>query len=135
MPVPGPRAERERCAAELAWLRMLAAEQAGAALPPVFAQQLSRVMSAILTEAETAAQALAASAPDGRRAVEATRFLSTRLARMATAAQDAASAAECGDAGALRQQLHRFEALTTAMWAVQASLRPAGRAGQQMTVI
>ncbi|HTT53804.1 MAG TPA: hypothetical protein VMH35_20610 [Streptosporangiaceae bacterium] len=134
MPVPGPRAEHDRCAAELAWLRMLAAEEAGMVLPAVFAQQLSQVMSAILAEAETTAQAVAASVPDRRRAVEATRFLSARLARMATAAQDAAAAAECGDVGALRRQLHRFETLTTAMWTVQAAFLPRmDGAGQRVT--
>lgn len=118
------RTQRDRCAAHLARLRMLAADEVGAALPPTLTPQLSQVTATILAEAEAAGQAVVATMADDRRAAEAARFLSPRLARMATAAQDAATAAQRGDAAALSRQVRRFETLTKAMWTVQANLRP-----------
>ncbi len=123
--MPGyPRTPREQCAALLARLGMLAAGEGGATLPPDVTAQLGELTSAIVAQAEIAGQTVTASMTDRRRAAEVARFLSARLARMATAAQDAIGAAERGDAAALRRQLRRFEVLAAAMWTVQAALRP-----------
>jgi len=46
-------------------------------------------------------------------------FLSVRLSRLAAAAGDAVAAAGAGDFTQLRRHLHRFEVLTSAIWAVQ----------------
>lgn len=60
-----------------------------------------------------------------------------RLTRLADAADEAVSTARSGDARALRRNLHRFEALTFVIWAVQDAVygqvplprdAPAGRA-------
>ncbi len=119
-----PRTPREQCAALVARLGMLAADQDSTALSPDFTGQLGELTSAIVAQAEIAGQTVTASMTDRRRAAEVTRFLSARLTRMATAAQDVMGAAERGDMGALRRQLRRFEVLETAMWTVQAALRP-----------
>jgi hypothetical protein len=42
-----------------------------------------------------------------------------RLSRLAAAAGDAVAAAGAGDFTQLRRHLHRFEVLTSAIWAVQ----------------
>jgi hypothetical protein len=42
-----------------------------------------------------------------------------RLSRLAVAAGDAVAAAGAGDFTQLRRHLHRFETLTSAIWAVQ----------------
>ena len=122
-----PRTPREQCAALLARLGMLAADVGGTAPPPDFTAQLGELTSAIVAQAEMAGQAVTASMTDRRRAAEVARFLSARLARMATAAQDAIGAAERGDAAVLRLQLRRLEVLDTAMWTVQAALQPPHR--------
>ena len=46
-------------------------------------------------------------------------FLSVRLSRLAAAAGDAVAAAGAGDFTQLSRHLRRFEALTSAIWAVQ----------------
>jgi hypothetical protein len=46
-------------------------------------------------------------------------LLSVRLNRLAAAAGDAVAAAGAGDFTQLRRHLRRFEALTSALWAVQ----------------
>lgn len=118
-------------AAHLARLRMLAGDEASAAMPHTLTRQITRITGLILAEAEAAGHAVAVTAAEGPRAAAAERFLAARLARMAAAAQDAAAAAERGDAAALRRQLLRFDTLTSAMWAVLAALRPAAPASRQ----
>jgi len=118
------RTHDAQCAAHLARLRMLAGDEASTAVPHVLTQQVTQITGMILTEAEAAGHAVAASMAEGPRAAAADRFLAARLARMAIAAQDAAAAAERGDAAALRRQLRRFDTLTSAMWAVLTALRP-----------
>jgi hypothetical protein len=46
-------------------------------------------------------------------------FLAVRLSRLAVAAGEAVAAAGAGDFVQLRRHLRRFEALTSAIWAVQ----------------
>jgi hypothetical protein len=118
------RVHHEHCAAHLARLRMLGGDEAGSAPSPALAQQVTQVTSMILAEAEAAGHAVTATMAEGPRAAAAARFLAARLARMAVAAQDAAAAAERGDAAVLLRQLRRLDTLTSAMWAVQATLRP-----------
>jgi len=75
---------------------MLAGDEASTAVPHVLTQQVTQITGMILTEAEAAGHAVAASMAEGPRAAAADRFLAARLARMAIAAQDAAAAAERG---------------------------------------
>jgi hypothetical protein len=99
-------------------LRALAGHQPGEPLSSAVADEVGQETSVILAEAEAAAgTALAAFTGSGRRAVAG--FLAARLARLATAAREATDAAKESDAGMLHRTLCRFEALTSAMWAVQ----------------
>jgi len=46
-------------------------------------------------------------------------FLRVRLDRLAAAANDAITAARAGDSGEMVRHLHKFDVLTSAIWAVQ----------------
>ena len=85
--------------------------------------QVTQVTGMILTEARAAGHAVAATMAESSRAAAAEWFLAAQLARMAIAAQDAAAAAERGDATMLRRQLRRSDTLVSAMWAVLTALR------------
>lgn len=99
-------------------LRMLARGEAGVGLPRRVILEVVRATHAIIDEAETAGRAAQAAVAGGRE-VETGTFLRVRLNRLAAAADEAIAAARGGDAAVLRRHLHRFDALTSAVWAVQ----------------
>ena len=106
-----------RCAAHLARLRLFARQDGGAALPPGAAGEVGQAASAIVAEADAA---VAAVADSGRSSAAV--FLAARQARLAAAAADVVAAAADGSAAALSRHLRRFEALTSALWTVQAAI-------------
>jgi hypothetical protein len=106
-----------RCLAHLVSLRMLARDETGMPPPRWVVVEIAKATSAILAEAETAGHAaLAAVGGDRGRGDET--FLRVRLDRLAGAASDAITAARAGNSAELRQQLRRFDVLTSAIWAV-----------------
>jgi uncharacterized protein DUF779 len=65
-------------------------------------------------------------------------FLQVRLNRLTAAADEAIAATRGGDSASLRRVLNKFEALTSAMWTVQRTVRepalarpPSGRPGPE----
>jgi predicted ABC-type transport system involved in lysophospholipase L1 biosynthesis ATPase subunit len=106
-----------RCLADLISLRMLARGEAGMPPPRWVVVEIARATSAILAEAEAAGRTALAAIGAGDNRGDGT-FLRVRLDRLATAANDAIAAARAGNFGELRQHLHRFDALTSAIWTV-----------------
>ena len=118
------RDHQSRCLADLISLRMLAQGEAGSPLPRWAMVQVAQATSAVLAEAEAAAQAAQAAraartAATDRHHPRYETFLRVRLERLAAAADDAIAAARDGDSAAMRQHLNRFDALTSAIWAVE----------------
>jgi hypothetical protein len=105
-----------RCLPHLLVLRMLASDDAEVPSPGLAMARVAQATDAILAEAETAGSGVRAARGDGPGPGI---FLSVRLSRLAVAAGDAVAAAGAGDFTQLRRHLHRFEALTSAIWAVQ----------------
>lgn len=110
---------QERCLVPLISLRMLAQGDAGSPLPRWAVVEVAQATSTVLAEAEAAGHVMltAVGAPGDH--PEAVTFLQVRLDRLATAADDAITAAREGDTGAMRRHLRRFDALTSAIWTVQ----------------
>jgi hypothetical protein len=106
-----------RCLADLISLRMLARGEAGTPPPRWIVVEIARATSAILAEAEAAGRAALAAAGAGDNRGGET-FLRVRLDRLAAAAHDAIDAARAGNSAELRQHLHRFDVLTSAIWTV-----------------
>jgi hypothetical protein len=109
-----------RCQLHMLELRMLASVEAG--LVPA-AAEVGRTTGAIIAEVGEASRALLAAAGGGCRHPGAGPFLQVRLNRLVAAAEDAIAAARDGDSAAFRRGLHRFEALTSAIWTVQDAVR------------
>lgn len=110
-----------RCIAPLISLRMLAHGEAGTPLPGWVVAEIAQATRTVLAEAEAAGQAaLAAVLQRGHPSDET--FLRVRLDRLAAAADDAITAARAGDCAEMRRHLHRFDALTSAIWTVQDGL-------------
>ena len=105
-----------RCLPHLLMLRMLASDDAEAPSRWLAMAEVARATDAILAEAETAGREVRAATGGGPGPGV---FLSVRLSRLAAAADDAVAAAGAGDFSQLRRHLRRFEALTSAIWAVQ----------------
>ncbi len=105
-----------RCLPYLLMLRMLARDEAEAPSPWLAMAEVTRATDAILAEVEAAAREVLAATGDGPGPGI---FLSVRLSRLAAGAGDAVAAAGAGDFTQLRRHVHRFEALTSAIWAVQ----------------
>lgn len=108
---------RARCLAHLIKLRMLARDEAGTPPPRWVVVEIARATSAILAEAEAAGRA-ALAAVGGDRGRRDETFLRVRLDRLAAAANDTITAARAGNSVELRQHLHRFDVLTSAIWSV-----------------
>jgi hypothetical protein len=106
---------RARCAALLVSLRMLTQEEAGASPSRWVVVEVAQATGTVLAEVEAASRA--ALAGGGRPGDET--FLRVRLDRLAAAADDAIAAARAGESGEMRRHLHRFDALTSAIWTVQ----------------
>jgi hypothetical protein len=117
-----------RCLAHLVSLRMLARDETGLPPPRWVVVEIAKATSAILAEAEAAGHAALAAVGGGRGRGDET-FLRVRLDRLAAAANDAITAARAGNSAELRQHLHRFDALTSAIWAVQDAVYRPRRAG------
>jgi hypothetical protein len=104
-----------RCQPYMLELRMLASVEAR--LAPT-AAEVGRMTCAIIAEVGAASRAVLA-AGGGCGHPGADPFLQVRLTRLTAAADEAIAAARDGDSAALRRILHRFEALTSAIWTVQ----------------
>jgi hypothetical protein len=105
-----------RCLPHLLVLRMLTSDHVEVPGPWLAMDKVAQATDAILSEVESAsleARAVAGGGPGPGI------FLSVRLTRLAAAAGDAVAAAGAGDFAQLRRHLRRFEALTSAIWAVQ----------------
>jgi hypothetical protein len=115
-----------RCQPHLLKLHMLARVEAEAA--PT-AAEVGRTTGAIIAEVGAASRAVLAAAGRGRCHPGAGPFLQVRLNRLTAVADEAIAAARDGDSATLRRVLHRFEALTSAIWTAQDAVRgPAGPA-------
>jgi len=120
---------RARCLPHLLTLRMLARDTAEPPPPWLAAAEVTQATKAILAEVEAAVRAVTGGGPGGpgrpnsADSPGAGIFLSVRLSRLAAAADDAVTVAGAGDFTRLRTQLHRFETLTSAIWAVQDASR------------
>lgn len=104
------------CLPHLLMLRMLAGDDAEAPSPWRAMAEVAQATDAILAEAEAAGRESRAVGGDGPGPGI---FLAVRLSRLAVAAGEAVAAAGAGDFTQLRRHLHRFEALTSAIWTVQ----------------
>jgi hypothetical protein len=123
-----------RCQPHLIRLRMLARGEAGMSLPLQIAAEVADATGAILAEAQAADHAARAAADVNRGGPAAGTFLQVRLDRLAAAANDTIAAARDDDFAGMRRHLRRFDALTTAMRAVQDAVygpRPARRPVQR----
>ncbi len=109
---------QSRCLADLISLQMLAHGEAGVPLPRWVVVQVARSTGTVLAEAEAAAQAVQGAASRGHNPRDET-FLQVRLKRLAASADDAIAAARTGNSAEMRQHLNRFDALASAIWAVQ----------------
>jgi hypothetical protein len=109
-----------RCQPYLLELHTLARVEAG---PAPTAAEVGRATGAIIAEVGAAGRAALAAAGHGHRHPGAVPFLQVRLNRLTATAEEAIAAARDGDSASLRRVLHRFEALTSAIWTVQDAVR------------
>jgi hypothetical protein len=119
------REHESRCRPHLLRLRMLASTEAGAGLPRQATAEVREATNAVIAEAEAAGDAALTGVATSRKPVAET-FLLVRLNRLAAAADEAVTAARGGDGPRLRRQLHRFDVLASAIWAVQHAVHAAG---------
>jgi hypothetical protein len=142
-------AHQARCAPHVARLWMLAGGPGGAPLRPCAVQQVTEATEAILAEVRasgsdmlpvtdrgaassvppprSAPRGAPGSVPPRRGAPGRVPLLAARLTRLENAALQMIDSARSGDAAALREQIARFDVLTSAMWTVQLSeCTPAG---------
>jgi hypothetical protein len=110
------RDHQARCQAHMLRLHMLARGDHG---PRPIGAEVAQAIGAIVAEvgAGTRAASAAAGYPETRPGTGA--FLQARLDRLTVAADEAIAVARDGNAAVLCRVLHRFEALTTAIWTVQ----------------
>ena len=113
---------RARCLPHLLRLRILIG-MPETPLPWLAVAEVTRATEAILAEVEAAVRAATEGHPGSLGAPGTGVFLGVRLSRLAAAAGDAVAAAWAGDFTQLRRQLHRFDTLTSAIWAVQDTSR------------
>ena len=112
------RDHQARCQPHMFRLQMLARGEAGSG---PLAAEVGHATGAVIAEAEASSRAALAAGADGWHPGSGT-FLRVRLDRLTVAAAAATAAAQDGNPVDLRLHLHRFEALTSAIWAVQDSL-------------
>ena len=118
-----------RCAAPLISLRMLAQGEEGMPLSRRVVVEVAQATGMVLAEAEAAGRlALAAAGAASGHPGDGT-FLRVRLDRLAAAADDAIAAARAGESAEMRRCLRRFDALTSAIWTVQAAVYGSPQAG------
>jgi hypothetical protein len=106
---------RARCRRQLFRLRMLILRQDGAGSPVQLGEELRDATNAVVAEAEAMSHE---SFGSGRPDPGAETFLWVRITRLALAADQVVDAARNGNAAELRARLLRFDALTSAIWAV-----------------
>jgi len=106
-----------RCRQHLLRLRMLARTPDDAALPREVAVEVRDATNAIIAEAEAMGRAAIRAAGDLNPQAET--FVWVRITRLAAAADRAVGAAHGRDMSRLRADLHHFDALTAAIWAVE----------------
>jgi hypothetical protein len=111
-----------QCVAPLISLRMLAQGEAGSPLPRWVVVEIAQATGTVLAEADAAGRAVLAAVGIGADHPGDGTFLRVRLDRLAAAADDAITAARAGDSGEMRRHLRRFDALTSAIWTVQAAV-------------
>lgn len=116
------RDHHTHCVPHLLRLRILAGNDAAAPLPSGVAHEVGDATGVILAEVKAAENAALASVAGSRRGSRVARFLAPRLARLSAAADDAVAAAKSGNVQALRRDLRRFDALTSATWTVQLAI-------------
>jgi hypothetical protein len=112
------RDRQARCQPHMVRLWMLARGEAGSG---PLAAEVGQATDAIIAEAEASSRAALAAGAGGSHP-GARPFLRVRLDRLTVAAAEAIAAAQDGNPADLRLHLRRFEALTSAIWAVQDSL-------------
>ena len=105
-----------RCLPHLLTLRVLASHNTEVPSPWLAMAEVAHATDAILAEAEAAGREVRTAVGGGPGPGI---LLSVRLNRLAAGADDAVASAGAGDFSRLRRQLRRFEALTSAIWAVQ----------------
>lgn len=108
---------RARCGPHLARLAVLTASPPGTRPPAAAAAEVAEAAGAVVAQAEAAGRAVVSAAAHGQKTATG-EFLTARLARLKTAADNAVTVAREGDDAALRASLRRFDALTTALWTV-----------------
>jgi hypothetical protein len=136
-------AHQARCALHVARLWMLAGGPGGAPLRPCAVQQVIEATDAILAEVTASGSDMLpatdrgaassvppsrsgppgapGSVPSRRGAPGRVPLLAARLTRLQNAALQMIDSARSGDAAALREQIARFDVLTSAMWTIQLS--------------
>jgi hypothetical protein len=135
-------AHQARCAPHVARLWMLAGGPGGAPLRPCAVQQVTEATDAILAEVRASGSDMLpatdrgaassvpprstprgapGSVPPRRGAPGRVPLLAARLTRLENAAFQMIDSARSGDAAALREQIARFDVLTSALWTIQLS--------------
>jgi hypothetical protein len=104
-----------RCQRQLLRLRMLVLSQDGLT-PARRAVEIRDATNAVIAEVETTSRAVLEA---GGHEPGAETFLWVRVTRLAMAADQAVNAAHSADISALDAHLRHFDALTSAIWAVQ----------------
>ena len=116
MTTAGPMSDRQlRCQRQLVRLRMLVLSQDGMT-PARQAAEIRDATNPVIAEVEATSRAVLEA---GGHAPGAQTFLWVRVTRLAMAADQAVNAARSGDTSALDAHLRHFDALTSAIWAVQ----------------
>jgi len=122
-------ARQARCLPHLLALGTIAHAEAGLVLTRRAVLEVAQATRAVLAEAETAAGDALAAAGISTGGPGTAVLVRVRLNRLAAAAEDAIAAAGSGDRAQLRCHLHRFDALTAAIWTVQQAVYGAGGQG------
>jgi len=117
---------RARCRPHLARLAILTASPPETRPPAVAAAEVAEAAGAVVAQAEAAGRAVVSATAYGQRTATG-EFLTARLARLKTAADNAVSVARKGDGAALRASLRQFDSLTTALWTVHQAVTIPGQ--------
>jgi len=108
---------RSRCQEHLLRLRILAGTLGDTAPSRDVSAEIRDATNAIIAEAEAMSRVAIRTA--GEHGVQAETFLWVRITRLAAAADRAVGAARSRDISGLRAHLRHFDALTSAIWAVE----------------
>ena len=111
------RALHIQCGPYLARLAVLAGGTRGTPLPAGAAAEVAAAVGGVVAQAEAAGRAVVSAAAEKQQAATG-EFLTARLARLKSAADDVVTAARDGQDAALCSRLRHFGTLTAALWAV-----------------